>query len=480
MSVFKESIETESGMDTYLKMLTKFFFKTKRCQASKDLKAIESNPNETKTIADLLAEEERKEKVNNGEYLETHKFHAKRFKMMFWGGSRTAKRCFSKCYRTSYKFLNTHCLVYDMSFYKLVKIKLSVLNIVKLLEEFFMNFRDYLVVLELRSTKDIFYANLFIDPVVLEELQDLLGSCKDTKIYLEMEISVNGYTIFELLGPNSLKIVKKALSKNYDISEDLGVFERIFYPKSLPQNCLIDFSIRQKEASEDPIIEEKEEEDLSKAYAYIINKYCKKKGQNIKIENLLAKIEEIQKEMNSSEKNKTSPNEINQKKKSIWKMKRAIPILIKNSSNSCWKDSKVAVHNNSLQINDNWNSLKLITLSGCASELLISLKNSGAKPIGFKERNFVLSQNMRRQFPTDFPGTKAFLRRQLHKMARKFLKYSKLCQKKRKDYKHFQIASPFNICPSLFPSKSKKMNNHYIHLFFFNNNKISLIEIKYA
>jgi hypothetical protein len=304
---------------------------------------------------------------------------------------------------------------------------------------------------------------MLIDPLVFEELEILIDEISSKEGEIRVECVSSCFQFFELIGPNSLKILFQSLKKNYEIDKELTQFDAINIPKSLPNNLMIDLRISKKR--ENAInLEKKAESNLSEVYASIIKEYCQSDQNNKKMNKMMSEIQRI------NGLRSTLLNEIEDKAESekkildVFEINSEIPIMILNSCKSRINSSFYKIGTTTVKAIDNWNSIKVLTISGIGAKLLINLKNNGAKPIGLKERNFVLSQNMRNQFPRDFPGSVEFLRRQLYKVSSRFLKYSKLCQRKRKNYKQFHIRSPFNIDPSLYRKESKllKMINQKI------------------
>ena len=87
--------------------------------------------------------------------------------MFFRSGYRQAKRNYTKCFRTSYKFAQTHSLVYDISYYQLVTCSVnsnehSILNYVS---DFLNEFSDYVLIIQNKtSINDSIQADIYYIP----------------------------------------------------------------------------------------------------------------------------------------------------------------------------------------------------------------------------------------------------------------------------------------------------------------------------
>lgn len=68
----------------------------------------------------LLSEYKRRQKENK--WLETHVWHAKRFRMVRRWGFRLAKSSCDKTFRSSYRAMVKHCLIQDISYYSCIEI----------------------------------------------------------------------------------------------------------------------------------------------------------------------------------------------------------------------------------------------------------------------------------------------------------------------------------------------------------------------
>jgi hypothetical protein len=394
--------------------------------------------------------------------LETHQFHAKRMKMFDYHNFRVAKRAFGKQFKTAYKFSMLNALVIDKSFYAVLSYQFANSEMSTKALQFLGRFKHYAYLIA--KTENGF--TVVMDPFLSDDFADYIKlNNLDVVERTDLSESLN---VFELIGPNSLKILAKMFTiyshsdhsnPSQDVQRKLALYSRLFsnatQPIHLPHNFseLVQLHYSDRIVISEPFqsqnVPEDEFEDLSDELNQFVSSY--KGGEQASAFLSIAKAhanefkrhkEIIQARIDAQsnaadhEPPKAQGRFVKQKEQLTIREVfpgQVIPLLVKNVSSY------------QSRISRGLSKVLVLSPASTGNFLLKNIARNGAKVIGVNEYNFVLQNHGFNVFPRDFvdvaSGRKYHEGRQTKNEA-KFLRYP---DNKKFNYANNDFPLPFGI-----------------------------------